>query len=244
MIAPVKADIITQLRNDIFRMQGFKRLRSDEIIRPRLGIIDNNFPGGCFPLGAVHEFIYSNNESKAASSGFISYLLSSLMKQGSVCIWINSSETIFPPGLKSFGAEPDKVVFVTVQREKDVLWVLEEALKCEGIAAVVADVKQMSFTVSRRLQLAVEQSRVTGFIICKTKQAVTNTLVSRWRITSLRSALENELPGIGFPRWNIELLKIRNGMPGCWQMELSGNQLNRIPGIVEVPADERLRKVI
>jgi protein ImuA len=27
------------------------------------------------------------------------------------------------------------------------------------------------------------------------------------------------LPGIGFPRWQVELLKVRNGKPGSWQLE-------------------------
>jgi protein ImuA len=31
--------------------------------------------------------------------------------------------------------------------------------------------------------------------------------------------LEDGLPGVGFPRWQVELLKVRNGNPGCWQVE-------------------------
>ena len=37
------------------------------------------------------------------------------------------------------------------------LWVIEEALKCEGLAAVIGEIKELSFTQSRRLQLAVEK---------------------------------------------------------------------------------------
>jgi protein ImuA len=39
----------------------------------------------------------------------------------------------FSPALKSFGVEPDKIIFITVTKEKDMLWVMEEALKCEGL---------------------------------------------------------------------------------------------------------------
>jgi protein ImuA len=31
--------------------------------------------------------------------------------------------------------------------------------------------------------------------------------------------LEAGMPGVGFPRWTVELLKVRNGNPGTWQME-------------------------
>jgi protein ImuA len=27
------------------------------------------------------------------------------------------------------------------------------------------------------------------------------------------------MPGVGFPKWNIELLKVRNGKPGSWELE-------------------------
>jgi len=29
------------------------------------------------------------------------------------------------------------------------------------------------------------------------------------------------LPGLGFPRWQVELLKVRNGQPGSWVVEWS-----------------------
>ncbi len=97
---------------------------------------------------------------------------------------------------------------------------MEEALKCDGLAAVVGEINEINFASSRRLQLAVEQSRVTGFILHPKVQNITTTAcVSRWRITSLASLLEDDLPGVGFPRWNVELLKIRNGSIGAWQIE-------------------------
>ena len=87
------------------------------------------------------------------------------MQPGGACIWISAARKIFPPGLKAFGIEPDRVIFVDLKREKDVLWATEEVLKCEGLAAVASEIRELSFTVSRRLQLAVEKSRVTGFIL-------------------------------------------------------------------------------
>ena len=63
---------------------------------------------------------------------------------------------------------------------------MEEALKCDGIAAVVGEIQELSFTVSRRLQLAVEQSRVTGFILRNNPRNLNTTAcVTRWKITPL-----------------------------------------------------------
>ena len=106
---------------------------------------------------------------------------------------------------------------------------MEETLKCGGLTAVVGEIQEISFTASRRLQLAVEQSGVTGFILHRYPRNL-NTIacVSRWKITSLPSVLHDDIPGVGFPRWNVELLKIRNGKPGTWQMEWSAGRFHNI----------------
>ena len=111
-------------------------------------------------------------------------------------------------------------IFIDVANEKDTLWAMEEALKCEGLAAVIAEVKDISFAQSRRLQLATESSRVTGFILRNGKQkAGASTCVARWQVSPLPSNAPDELPGVGHPRWQVDLLKVRNGNPGSWQME-------------------------
>jgi protein ImuA len=95
---------------------------------------------------------------------------------------------------------------------------MEEVLKCDSIAAVVGEISEISFTESRRLQLAVEQSRVTGFILRLNPKNLSTACVARWNIKPLASA-QTDVPGIGFPVWNVSLLKIRNGKPGNWNIE-------------------------
>jgi len=113
---------------------------------------------------------------------------------------------------------------------------MEEALKCEGLAAVIGEIKELSFTASRRLQLAVEQSRVTGFIIRNNPRTITTTAcVTRWKITALSSELEDGLPGVGFPRWNVDLLKVRNGNPGKWQIEFNAGRFRHIYKTAVIP---------
>jgi len=156
-------------------------------------------------------------------------LLSTLMQQGGVCVWISTARTLFPPALKYFGIEPDQVLFVDLQRKKEVLWTMEEALKCEGISAVIGELNDIDFTTSRRLQLAVEKSRVTGFII-RQHPRDNNAIAAaaRWKISPLPSQLNNGMPGIGAPRWTVALTKVRNGQPGSWQLEWLDGRFNTI----------------
>lgn len=215
-----KAHIIAQLQKDILPLQGFKSVAGNIDFDAGLGVIKYAFPNAS--LGAVHEFFCSEAEDASATEGFIAGILSAIMQKGGVAVWISTSRMIFPPGLKLFGIEADKIIFVDVQKEKEILWVMEEALKCEGLAAVVAEIPEISFTASRRFQLAVEQSRVTGFIIRHNPKNLATACVTRWRITPLPTMAEDNLPGLGFPRWHVELLKVRNGTPGSWQLEWAG----------------------
>lgn len=213
-----RADIIAGLQAEILRLQGFKPSNSPGVDMG-LGPLKDAFPNATFPLGAIHEFLSARPEDAAATSGFIAALLSPLMRINGTALWISASRTIFPPALKSFGIDPDRFIFIDLEKENDVLWAAEEALKCAALTAVVGEIKELSFTASRRLQLAVEQSRVTGFILRRNIQRLNTTAcVSRWKITTLPGEPVDDLPGVGFPQWRVELLRMRNGRTGVWDM--------------------------
>ncbi len=230
-----RSDIIDRLKKEILSLKNFKKTSNnlDKVGLPQQ--VKNAFPGGQFPLGVIHEFLIEGSEEAAATVGFVSGILASLMCNKGAAIWISTCKNIFPPALFSFGILPEKIIFIDLKKEKEVLWAMEEALKCTSVAAVVGDLHELSFTASRRLQLAVEQSKVTGFILRQTKCNINTTAcVSRWKITSSPSVLEDEMPGVGFPRWNVELLKVRNGKPGKWELEFADGRFRNIPKIAAI----------
>ncbi|HOZ80380.1 MAG TPA: Error-prone repair protein ImuA [Ferruginibacter sp.] len=235
-MAASKSDIIAQLQKDILPLQGVRNVLRNTRLDAGLGPINNAFPGNSFPLGAIHEFISLNAEAATASCGFIAGIISSLMRNRGALLWISTSRNIFPPALQSFGIAPDKIIFIDLKKDKEVLWAMEEALKCKGLAAVVGEIKELDFTASRRLQLAVETSKSTGFILRKNPTHIlTTACVTRWQISSIKSELETGMPGVGFPRWNVELLKVRNGKPGTWQVEFSAGRFRHLSTAIAVP---------
>ncbi|MCF3109558.1 Error-prone repair protein ImuA [Niabella sp. CC-SYL272] len=212
-----KPDILAQLQKEILDMQGLRVPLESERRDTGLGIINQAFPNQTFPVSAVHEFLSHSKDEAAATTGFISGLLGTLMCKGS-CLWISRQRTVFPVALKAFGVRPDQVIFVQATNTKDALWIIEEGLKCGSLAAVISEIPELTFTESRRLQLAVEKSHVTGFIHRNVKGPAGNVAcVSRWSIRPLPS-METGIPGVGIPAWNVELSKIRNGKPGQWQV--------------------------
>jgi len=231
-----KEDIIMQLRKDILLLQGFKPT-SVSVIDVGLGPVTHAFPNAVFPTGAIHEFVSTGAENAAAAGGFVAGLTGALMGSGGACVWISSGRKVFPPALKAFGIEPDRVIFLDLKREKEVFWAMEEALKCEGLAAVIGETPEIGLTVSRRLQLAVEQSQVTGFLLRHNPRHLNAiAAVARWKITPLASTLSEGMPGIGFPRWNVELERVRNGQPGTWQVEWSAGRFHPVvPELLALP---------
>jgi protein ImuA len=211
-----KQEIARQLQARINAMQGLGK--SAFTAANALSPFDRAFPNHIFPTGTIHEFISNEPADAASTNGFITALTGKLMKAGGLCFWIGSEMKIFPSALKHFGIEPDRVIFINTPKKKDVLWIVEEALKCEALTAVVAEIKELGFTESRRLQLAVERSGVTGFIH-RYKPYAENTVActTRWKVMSMASN-SGDLPGIGYSCWDIQLLKVKNGRPDCWRV--------------------------
>ena len=225
-----KNEIIKQLREKILVMEGFNSGKDARQLDFGLGPVNNSFPGGTFPVGAIHEFVSPTEACFAAANGFISGLLNTFRKKEGVCMWISTRRKLFPPAMKFFGFDPHRIIFIDVKQEKEALWVTEQALKCNSLAAVVAELPNVSFSESRRLQLVASESGVTCFLH-RHHPYINNTLacVSRWQIRPVASWLPEGLPGVGFPRWEVELLKIRNGKPASWLFEWQNGGFRYLP---------------
>src|SRR5690606_28217697 len=159
-----KSELIKQLKAEIMALEKFPTPKPDQQHSLGLGPIEAASSGTGFPVGVLYELISRDGGGAASTNGFIDALLGKLMHPNDYCLWISHQRTLFPPGLAKFGLQPDHFIFIDLQMEKEVLWAVEQALKCGALRAVVAELKEVSFAQSQRLQLAVEKSRVTGFI--------------------------------------------------------------------------------
>lgn len=209
-----------RLRQDILFMQGQRPVAAQLIGKVNLGPVLDAFPHHVFPTGAVHEYLSVTPADTAATTGFIAGILNGLMHGSGACVWISRQDHLFPPGFTAFGLEPHRILFIHLKRDKDICWATETALQVAGIAGVVSELPDLDFTVSRRLQLAVEKSGVTGFILREKPRNINPTAcVSRWQIASAASYSQAGVPGVGVPCWQVDLLKMRGGKPGSWQLK-------------------------
>ena len=146
-----------------------------------------------------------------------------------VVLWCLPRQDLYGPGLAAHGLSPMRVVLVRAARDPEILWAMEEGLRAPGILAVIGEVGALPLIASRRLQLAAERSGVTAFLLRRWRDAsqaareriLPNAAATRWRITALPSRPPREEPGVGCPRWRIELLRCRGGEPACWDVEVA-----------------------
>lgn len=249
-----KAEIIEQLKKELLQMQGIKCCGEFSVVELP-ATVNRVFPEKTFPTGVIHEFLSQTAEEFAATTGFVNTILQCLMVHGGPVIWISCGRQLFPPALKAYGMIPERVLFIDVQTQRDVLWATEETLKCDKLAAVVSELKDLNFIQSRKLQLAVESSRVTGFILRhQSRIQETTASVARWRISPLPALPEGKLPGLGYTSWKVNLEKIRNGSLGNWQLvRMPDGVLREQPGTekaatitttVTKPLRTGLRKIV
>jgi protein ImuA len=216
-----KQEILAQLRKQLLEVQGFKPAPIATGDGFGLGEIEACFRNNVFPTGTIHEFLAEHPEDTAASEGFIAGLLAKLMENGNSCLWISKNRKLFPPSLETFGVDPQKIIFLDLYYTKEILWVMEEALKCEGLACVIAELPDIDFAQSRRLQLVTEKSHVTGILLRKEpKRSLSATACSaRWQIKPQPTEILDGIPGVGNPRWEVNLLKVKNGEGGKFYIE-------------------------
>src|SRR5690606_26725649 len=223
--AAQKRQLAKSLQNQINQMQGLGKVCERAKI-PGLELFAEAFPDRVFPLGALHEMISYEQADAACTNGFIAALMGHFAKQDGLCLWVGTNREVFPAGIAPFGLPPDRIIFITVKQSQEALWVVEEALKCEALSAVVAQINQFGFTESRRFQLVVEKSGVTCFIYrsCPLTENAT-ACTARWNITPLPRITPEGLPGLGYSSWQVNLLKLKNGRPASWQVSWQNRAL-------------------
>jgi protein ImuA len=133
-------------------------------------------------------------------------------------LWCVTRRDLFAPALAQAGLHPDRVIYADVGDEKTVLACFEEGLRHGGLAGVVGEVARLSMPESRRLQLAAEASGTLGLALRRWRRMADaadfgqpTASVSRWRVSALPSSAL-PVPGVGRPRWLVELIRARAGL--------------------------------
>lgn len=116
---------------------------------------------------------------------------------------------------------PLKLIFVDVSKPVDVLWAMEEGLRCTGLSAVVGNIwgdpPALDFTASKRLALRAEARRLPCWLIRRAAHPNLSAARMRWKLRSLPSLpVPHDARAPGQALWQAELFRARWQTPGEW----------------------------
>ncbi len=189
--------------------------------------IDGALPGGGLPLGRWHELAGEGLELETAvAAGAMAALMAAPLANRGAVVWVMRRDDLYAPGLAGLGFPAGQLIQVCARDEAQALAAFEDSLAAAGVAAVIGEAEDVDLTAGRRLQLACERRGATGFVVRRRPfggrgKRVTggSAAATRWTVASAPSAPEPGEPGLGPPRWSLELERCRGGRPGAWIVE-------------------------
>jgi protein ImuA len=119
-------------------------------------------------------------------------------------------------GLDAFGLAPEQLVMVSAAHRRDLLWAMEEALRCRTTTVVIGEMRAgvIDGVAVRRLSLAAAESGTLALLLRTEPPNDTSTAATRWIVSTASSTS-------GAPRFAAQLVRNRRGPTGSWILEWS-----------------------
>jgi protein ImuA len=228
--------MIAQLRQSLQALERPAGLHGNPPTVPTgLAAIDAALGGG-LARGALHEIAAAGEAHAGAAAGFALGLASS----GARLVWIAEEMALaesgapYGPGLDAFGCAPEQLLTITAANMRDLLWAMEEALRCRAVGAVIGEVRhgEIDSVAVRRLSLAAGQSGALALLLRASPPRDASTAATRW----IAGAAPHDC-------FAVALTRNRRGPLGAWTLQWSNEDERFVPAThaqsVAAPAADR-----
>jgi protein ImuA len=154
-----------------------------------LGVVEiDQVLGGGFVRGALHELAAVGEAHLAAATGMALRLAGCATQQ--TVLWVAEDMSLiesgapYGPGVDDLGLRPEQLLTVAGARADDVLWVMEEALHCRAVGAVIGEVRNASreidLVATRRLSLAAATHGALALLLRSAPGHEASAAATRW----------------------------------------------------------------
>lgn len=87
-----------------------------------------------------------------------------LARSGDLAV-VDPDNRFYPPAAAAWGIDLQRVIWIQPSSKKDLLWAVDQCLRCSGLSAILAWVDAVDSHTFRRWQLAAEQSGALGCLL-------------------------------------------------------------------------------
>jgi protein ImuA len=248
MNAVPATDTLGHLRRTLAQIDPASRSAnaSGHSLSLRVAAIDDALGGG-LALGALHELAPTLPAHGGAAAGFALAIAALAHTQSRQVLWIQSAfarteaGALYGSGLDCFGFPMDRVLMLVVARASDVLWGMEEALKCRAVMTVIAeftdDKRSTDLTVLRRLSLAARAGGGLGLLLRHRTSSAPSAAVTRWEVASALGP-RDRFGGLGRTTFSLSLTKNRYGPLGRWILPWDHHERAFLPAALSLGVAE------
>ncbi|MCW5746719.1 MAG: ImuA protein [Alphaproteobacteria bacterium] len=188
--------------------------------------IHRHLPDAGLAGGALHEVSAAAYGDIAASFGFTAALMAcaTRARRGPALLVVSRRGTDvgspYGHGLRRLGLDVGRLLLVETRTGKDALWAMEEILRADAGAAVVAGISEtpLDLTMSRRLNLAASAAGTPLLLLRPPAATGLSAATTRWRIATAPAGRDRFEAFAGW-RWRVALERCRNGRAGQWTVE-------------------------
>ena len=183
-------------------------------------VLDDLLPESALASAALHEVEPLRATDTPWLTGFAFGLLSRLRTTDPI-VWCVTREQVgdygqlYAHGAERYGLCPSQIVFARVNHPLHLHFALEEALKAEGVAAVIGEGPLPDFTGSRRLAMLAKTHGTPCLLLNPLAgEGRGSAAQTRWQIKPTTGVTDPLDPfGPSLPTWLVSLARIRGGHP-------------------------------
>ena len=186
------------------------------------------------PIKRTLSEIFPETVTDAAAIG---YILARLPRTNAPVLWVQDRLSCRETGrlcLAGLGVQRP-IIAVNLSRPVDVLWALEDGLRCRTLVAVIGEIwgdpAALDFTATKRLAIRAEAADVPCWLVRHAATPNLSAARNRWRIGSVPStANAHDAHAPGKSRWSLDLFRSRQAKPGKWTVtyDRTADRLDRI----------------
>ncbi|MEL7497211.1 MAG: hypothetical protein AAFN77_06340 [Planctomycetota bacterium] len=185
---------IQELQNQINRVETGHRINPGETVSTGCDVIDRLLPGRGYPKGVLVQWL--------SDGGFAADYLSLLAakeacRDGGALVIIDPFHEFYPPAVAALGMNMANLIVLrgqlpsgsepnsTDDLENDLLWSIDQSLRCPAVGAVWGPMQAIDERWFRRFQLSAESSGCLGLFLQPLSQARQPTWAEvQWLVTA------------------------------------------------------------